>query len=85
MKERIRAIIAEVSEEMGIKIENGVVSSDHLHLFAVIPPHIAVSNFVQRAKGRSSRKVQQEFPELKKVYGGRHFCGRGYFQWAYYR
>lgn len=79
MKERIRAIVAEVSEEMGIKIENGVVSSDHLHLFVVIPPHIAVSDFVQRAKGRSSRKVQQEFPELKKTYWDRPFWGRGYF------
>ncbi|MGL9758573.1 MAG: transposase [Wolbachia sp.] len=27
-----------------------------------------MSDFVQRAKGRSSRKVQQEFPELKKIY-----------------
>ncbi|YCH11121.1 IS200/IS605 family transposase [Wolbachia endosymbiont of Muscidifurax uniraptor] len=73
MKERIRTIIAEVSEEMGIKIENGVISSDHLHLFVVIPPHIAVSDFVQRAKGRSSRKVQQEFPELNKMYWGKRF------------
>jgi hypothetical protein len=39
MKERIWLVIAEVSEEMGIKIENGVISSDHLHLFVVIPPH----------------------------------------------
>ncbi|WP_375603735.1 IS200/IS605 family transposase [Wolbachia endosymbiont of Anurida maritima] len=79
MKERVRAVVVEVSEEMGVKIENGVVSSDHLHLFVVIPPHIAVSDFVQRAKGRSSRKIQQEFPELKKIYWGRHFWGRGYF------
>ncbi|BET32657.1 MULTISPECIES: IS200/IS605 family transposase [Wolbachia] len=79
MKERIRTIIAEVSEEMEIKIENGVISSDHLHLFVVIPPHIAVSDFVQRAKGRSSRKVQQEFPELNKMYWGKRFWGRGYF------
>jgi hypothetical protein len=50
-----------------------------LHLFVVIPPHIAVSDFVQRAKGRSSRKVQQEFPELKTIYWGRRFWGRGYF------
>ncbi|MDG7053109.1 MAG: IS200/IS605 family transposase [Wolbachia endosymbiont of Alcedoecus sp.] len=79
MKERIRTIVAEVSEEMGVKVENGVISSDHLHLFVVILPHVAVSDFVQRAKGRSLRKVQQEFPELKKIYWGRRFWGRGYF------
>ena len=79
MKTRIREIISQVSEEMGIKIENGVISSDHLHIFVSIPPNIPVSNFVKFAKGRSSRKLQQEFPELKKKYWGRHFWGRGYF------
>ena len=64
---------------MSIKIENGVISSDHLHIFVSIPPHIAVSEFVQKAKGRSSRKIQQEFPELKKKYWGKHFWARRYF------
>jgi putative transposase len=37
-------------------------------MFVEIPPHIAVSYFMQRVKGRSSRKIQQEFPELRKRY-----------------
>ena len=48
-------------------------------MFVEIPPHIAVSQFVQRAKGRSSRKVQQSFPELRKKYWGCRFWARGYF------
>ena len=44
-----------------------------------IPPHIAVSDFVKIAKGRSSRKIQQEFREIQKRYWGKHFWGRGYF------
>ncbi len=79
IKVKIREVIAQVAEEVGIRIENGVISSDHLHVFVSIPPHIAVSEFVQKAKGRSSRKVQQEFPELRKKYWGKHFWGRGYF------
>ncbi len=79
LQRRVRTIIAQVAEEMGVKIVNGVVSSDHIHLFVSVPPHISVSEFVKRAKGRSSRKVQLEFPELKKRYWGRHFWGRGYF------
>jgi putative transposase len=77
--ERVRDIIAEVAQEMDIKIVNGVISAEHLHIFASIPPHVAVSEFVKKAKGRSSRKIQQEFPELGKQYWGRHFWGRGYF------
>ncbi|XVN43888.1 MAG: IS200/IS605 family transposase [Rickettsia hoogstraalii] len=40
IKKRVREIIAQVATELGIKIENGVVSSDHIHIFANIPPHI---------------------------------------------
>src|ERR1700694_5859766 len=30
-------------------------------------------------KGRSSHRVQMEFPDLRKRYWGRHFWARGYF------
>ena len=76
---RVREIIAQVAEEMDVKIINGVWSNDHIHVFVSIPPQIAVSEFVKKAKGRSSRKIQQEFPEIRKRYWGRHFWGRGYF------
>ena len=79
LQRRVRTIIAQVAEESGVKILNGVVSSDHIQLFVSIPPHLPVSEFVKRAKGRSSRKVQQEFPELRKRYWGQHFWARGYF------
>jgi len=76
---RIREIIAQVAEGMQIRIINGVLSAEHIHLLVEIPPHVCVSNFVKIAKGRSSRKIQQEFPSLGKVYWGRHFWGRGFF------
>lgn len=76
---RIRELIAQVADEMNVKIINGVLSSDHIHIFVSIPLHITVSAFVQKAKGKSSRKIQQEFPEIKKRYWGKHFWGRGYF------
>jgi putative transposase len=64
---------------MNIKIINGVLSAEHVHIFAEIPPHIAVSEFVKIAKGRSSRKIQMEFPEIRKKYWGCHFWARGFF------
>ena len=75
MKEKLREIISHVSEEMGVYIENGVVSSDYVHIFVSIPPHIAVSDFVHKAKGRSSRKLQMDFQHLLKD----RYWGRGYF------
>ena len=80
IKKRVRDIVGQVAEEMRVHIESGVVSSDHVHLFVSIPPHVSVSDFVQKAKRRSSRKIQMEFqPILKNRYWGRHFWARGFF------
>lgn len=79
LQQRVREIAAQVAEEFGVHIVNGVVSSDHVHIFVSIPPHVRESDPVKVMKGRSSRKVRQEFPELRKRYRGRHFRARGYF------
>lgn len=43
------------------------------------PPNISVSDMMQYLKGRSSKKLQEEFPELKKKYWGQHLWAAGYF------
>ena len=79
VRERIRAIIRQVCGELGVTIVKGVLSRDHVHMMVSIPPHLSVSDVVRRMKGRSSHKVQREFPALRKRYWGRHFWARGYF------
>jgi putative transposase len=37
------------------------------------------TEIMQKLKGRSSRMLQEEFPELYKMYWGSHMWGRGYF------
>ncbi len=76
---RVKAIIRQVCAEHGVDIIKGVLSKDHVHLFVSIPPSLAVSDLMRLMKGRSSHKVQREFPLLRKRYWGRHFWGRGYF------
>jgi putative transposase len=44
-----------------------------------IPPHHPVSDFVRRVKGRSSHRLQREFPDMRKRTWGRHFWARGSF------
>ena len=79
IRERVREIARQVCEEIGVTIIKGVLSTDHVHMFVSIPPHRSVSDVMRRVKGRTSRKVQMEFPELRKRYWGRHFWARGYF------
>ncbi len=53
-----------------------------VHMFVLIPPHLALYTVMQRIKGRSSRKIQMGLPDFKKRYWGRRFWGRGYFSTA---
>ena len=76
---RVREIIRQVCGERGVTIVRGVLSSDHVHMFVSVPPKLAISDLVRLMKGRSSHKVQREFPHLKKRYWGQRFWGRGYF------
>lgn len=76
---RVREIIKQVCAELGVTIISGVLSADHVHMFVEIPPQIAVSDFVRRVKGRSSRKIQQEFEHIRKRFWGQRFWARGYF------
>lgn len=48
-------------------------------MLASCPPELAPAKLVQYLKGRSSRKLQDEFPELRKRYWGQRLWARGYF------
>ena len=76
---RTRELIRQTCATMEVYILSGHVSSDHVHLLVSVPPNVAVSVLVQRLKGRSSRRLQEEFGELKRQYWGRHMWARGYF------
>ena len=79
IRERARTIIKQTCSELGVEIVDGVLAKDHVHMFLSVPPKHSISDVMRRIKGRSSRRLQQEFPALKKRYWGRHFWARGYF------
>lgn len=76
---RVRELLQEVCRDNNVEIIRGKVASNHIHMFVSIPPYQSVSKVVQNLKGKSSRKIQQEFPELRKKYWGRHLWAVGYF------
>lgn len=79
LKLRIREIIRQTCTELGVEIIDGVLSTDHVHMFIAVPPQHALSDVMRRIKGRSSRRIQQEFPAIRKRCWGCHFRARGYF------
>ena len=82
IKVRCRELLIQICESEDVQIISGVVSSDHIHLHVDYLPSISISNLLKKLKGRSSRKLQQEFPHLEKRYWGRHFWAIGFGCWS---
>jgi len=77
--ERARDLIREICASNYVYIVSGGMSPDHVHLLISVPPQKSISDVMKYIKGKSSRKLQQEFTLLKKRYWGQHMWARGYF------
>ena len=77
--ERARDLIRQICQAREVVIIRGAVSADHIHMLVSSPAHLAPAKLVQYIKGRSSRRLQEEFPHLRKRYWGQHLWARGYF------
>ena len=76
---RLRELLRQTCATLEVYIEKGHVAVDHVHLLVSVPPRLSVSDLMQRLKGRSSRKLLEEFGELKRQFWGQHLWARGYF------
>ena len=82
IQKRCRELLIQVCDSEDVRILKGVVSKDHVHMHIEYPPSKTISDLVKGLKGRSSRLLQKEFPELGKRYWGKHMWGIGYGAWS---
>lgn len=67
--ERVSELIRQICKEHQVEILKVDVSMDHVHLFASVPPHLAISKLVEYLKV----KVRiQENKQLSREFLGRH-------------
>jgi len=62
---RTRDLLRQICQGRDVVIVQGAVSPDHVHMLVSVPPQLAAAKLVQYLKGRSSRMLQDEFPQLK--------------------
>ena len=79
---RCRELLAQICDAEDVHILSWVVGKDHVHMHLEYPPSISLAELVQKLKGRTSRKIQEEFPDLSKRYWWRHFWWIGYGAWS---
>ena len=70
--ERARDLIRQICQAREVIIIRGAVSPDHIHMLVSSPAHLAPAKLVQYIKERSSRRLPEEFPHLRKKYWGQH-------------
>ncbi len=55
------------------------VSKDNVHILVSARSDISPAEIMRLIKGKTSAKIFEEFPHIKKRFWGRHFWARGYF------
>jgi putative transposase len=63
---RLKEIIQQVIEEKRAELIELEVMSEHVHLLTEVDPQFGIHKLVKLIKGRTSRLLRQEFPELKR-------------------
>ena len=76
---RVRELIRQICTSLDVEVLKGHVAKDHVHIMVSVPPYISVSKLVQSVKGRTSRKMLDEYKGLRRTFWGRHMWARGYF------
>jgi putative transposase len=82
IKVRCRDLLMQIRDAEDVRILKGVVSEGHVHMHIEYPPSKSLSDLVKRLRGRTSRRLQEEYPALRKRYWGRHFRAIGYGAWS---
>ena len=76
---RLKVLLMQGCSVRGITIIKGNIQPDHVHLLISAPPSLSVAQIMQYLKGRSSKKMQEEFNSLRKQFWGQHMWVTGYF------
>jgi len=69
--EYLREVFSKTMEEMGGTLEEFDGEADHVHLLIQYPPKWSISKIVNNLKGRSSRLLRRDMPDIKERYWGK--------------
>jgi len=78
VRSRLREILRELAKRKGIKIIEGNVMIDHVHMMLSIPPKYSVANTLGYLKGKSAIWLHNEFGNRKSI-RQKSFWSTGYF------
>ena len=79
LRKDLSEIISNLCRYKGVKIEEGHLMPDHVHLLLSIPPKYSVSSFMGYLKGKSTVMLFEKHANLKYKFGNRNFWTTEYY------
>jgi putative transposase len=78
--EEVRTCVNVFCEHSASEVVELNVQKDHVHLIAMVPPKMSISDLMGKVKGRSAIRVLRRFSYLRqRRYSGNHFWAPGYY------
>jgi len=67
------------SHQKEVEIVELSIQPDHVHILAMVPPKVSISDYCSIVKGRTAIRVFNKYRDVKdKPYWGNHFWTEGY-------
>ncbi len=79
LRKDISEYIRRLLRYKGVKIIEGHMMPDHVHLLVSIPPKYSVFKIMGYLKGKSAMVIFEYHANLKYKFGNRHFWAEGYY------
>lgn len=76
--QRLETILKEVCDSFEVELTEFNGERDHVHLLVQYPPKVTLSKLINSLKGVSSRKLKQEFREIREHW----ICKRSGALWS---
>ena len=77
--EECKNIIKSLSKDYDVDILEIECGYDHIHILFKSKPTLDITKYINVIKGRSSRAVRSQFPELKDILWGDAFWSPSYY------
>ena len=78
VRKRVGKVFQQLCRQKDIRLVEGHVMPDHVHMVLSIPPKYSVAMVVGYLKGKSAIQIHREALNLKQGFTGKHFWSRGY-------
>ena len=79
LRKDIGGYLSKLCKYKGVKLIEGHLMPDHVHMLVSTPPKLSVSQFMGYLKGKSAMMIFEYHANLKYKFGNRHFWADGYY------